>query len=112
MKFQMLSALKKLAESDPTFIDFFTFVGSDSWGSKQTPIRGVEQYARGAITLAPNQQKDDGFTEHFEQMNPQNVPRENIWFDEFWHNSSGCTNNDANVAECLQRQGQTFTQVD
>ncbi|NXT41006.1 GRM6 protein, partial [Pelecanoides urinatrix] len=31
----------------------FSWVGSDSWGAKMAPVQGLEEAARGAITILP-----------------------------------------------------------
>ncbi len=38
----------------------FLFVGSDSWGAKNSPILNLEEVAEGAVTILPKRASIDG----------------------------------------------------
>lgn len=40
----------------------FLFVGSDSWGAKNSPIEDQEEVAEGAVTILPKRASIDGRT--------------------------------------------------
>lgn len=43
----------------------FIWVGSDSWGSKISPILNQEEMAEGAVTILPKRQTIRGKSTHF-----------------------------------------------
>lgn len=47
----------------------FLWVGSDSWGSKISPVIGQERVAEGAITILPKRASVDGENEGSADMN-------------------------------------------
>ncbi|KAG5838879.1 hypothetical protein ANANG_G00228340 [Anguilla anguilla] len=61
----------------------FLFVGSDSWGAKNSPILDQEDVAEGAVTILPKRASIDGFDQYFTSRSLENN-RRNIWFAEFW----------------------------
>uniref|UniRef100_A0A3P9IFN1 Glutamate receptor, metabotropic 8b n=1 Tax=Oryzias latipes TaxID=8090 RepID=A0A3P9IFN1_ORYLA len=67
----------------------FLWVGSDSWGSKISPVLQQEQVAEGAITILPRRTAVDAFDRHFKSRSLSNN-RRNIWFAEFWEENFGC----------------------
>ncbi|XP_003461681.2 metabotropic glutamate receptor 6 [Cavia porcellus] len=67
----------------------FLWVGSDSWGSKISPILSLEDVAVGAITILPKRASIDGFDQYFMTRSLENN-RRNIWFAEFWEENFNC----------------------
>nr|XP_023847651.1 metabotropic glutamate receptor 4-like [Salvelinus alpinus] len=67
----------------------FIWVGSDSWGSKISPILNQEEMAEGAVTILPKRQSIRGFDRYFISRTLDNN-RRNIWFAEFWENNFQC----------------------
>ncbi|XP_041944539.1 glutamate receptor, metabotropic 6b [Alosa sapidissima] len=67
----------------------FLFVGSDSWGSKSSPILNQEEVAEGAVTILPKRASIDGFDDYFTTRSLENN-RRNIWFAEFWEEDFRC----------------------
>ncbi|XP_075041690.1 metabotropic glutamate receptor 6-like isoform X3 [Mixophyes fleayi] len=67
----------------------FLWVGSDSWGSKTSPVLGLEEVAEGAVTILPKRASIDGFDQYFISRTLQNN-RRNIWFAEFWEDDFKC----------------------
>ncbi|XP_062400977.1 metabotropic glutamate receptor 4-like [Sardina pilchardus] len=70
-------------------IGHFLWVGSDSWGSKISPVEHQERVAEGAITILPKRQAIRGFDRYFISRTLENN-RRNIWFAEFWENNFNC----------------------
>ncbi|XP_035236978.1 glutamate receptor, metabotropic 6a [Anguilla anguilla] len=67
----------------------FLFVGSDSWGAKNSPILDQEDVAEGAVTILPKRASIDGFDQYFTSRSLENN-RRNIWFAEFWEDDFRC----------------------
>uniref|UniRef100_A0A8C4YA42 Glutamate metabotropic receptor 6 n=1 Tax=Gopherus evgoodei TaxID=1825980 RepID=A0A8C4YA42_9SAUR len=67
----------------------FLWVGSDSWGSKISPILRQEEVAEGAVTILPKRASIDGFDQYFTSRSLENN-RRNIWFAEFWEDDFKC----------------------
>ncbi|XP_028669161.1 LOW QUALITY PROTEIN: glutamate receptor, metabotropic 6a [Erpetoichthys calabaricus] len=67
----------------------FLFVGSDSWGSKITPILDQEDVAEGAVTILPKRASIEGFDQYFTTRSLENN-RRNIWFAEYWEDDFKC----------------------
>ncbi|KAF7656859.1 hypothetical protein LDENG_00034670 [Lucifuga dentata] len=67
----------------------FLFVGSDSWGAKNSPIQDQEDVAEGAVTILPKRASIDGFDQYFTTRSLENN-RRNIWFAEFWEDDFKC----------------------
>uniref|UniRef100_A0A8C2VXM0 Glutamate metabotropic receptor 6 n=2 Tax=Chinchilla lanigera TaxID=34839 RepID=A0A8C2VXM0_CHILA len=67
----------------------FLWVGSDSWGSKTSPILSLEDVAVGAITILPKRASIDGFDQYFMTRSLENN-RRNVWFAEFWEENFNC----------------------
>uniref|UniRef100_A0A8C2GEP8 Glutamate receptor, metabotropic 6b n=1 Tax=Cyprinus carpio TaxID=7962 RepID=A0A8C2GEP8_CYPCA len=67
----------------------FLFVGSDSWGAKNSPILNLEDVAEGAVTILPKRASIDGFDQYFTTRSLENN-RRNIWFAEFWEDDFKC----------------------
>ncbi|XP_070557632.1 metabotropic glutamate receptor 6-like [Ptychodera flava] len=88
--------------------DHFLWVASDSWGTKQSPVRGQEAVAKGAITILPKRIPLPGFDKYFQSLSPSNN-RRNPWFEEFWESHFDCTFNhslsgDRDVKMCTGRE--------
>uniref|UniRef100_A0A3P9KTX9 Glutamate receptor, metabotropic 4 n=1 Tax=Oryzias latipes TaxID=8090 RepID=A0A3P9KTX9_ORYLA len=82
---RLLSAAKKANQTG-----HFIWVGSDSWGSKISPVEHQEEMAEGAVTILPKRQSIRGFDRYFISRTLENN-RRNIWFAEFWENNFNCT---------------------
>ncbi|KAM4696982.1 metabotropic glutamate receptor 6-like [Rhinophrynus dorsalis] len=67
----------------------FLWVGSDSWGSKTSPVLSLEEVAEGAVTILPKRASIDGFDQYFTSRTLENN-RRNIWFAEFWEDDFKC----------------------
>ncbi|XP_057217958.1 glutamate receptor, metabotropic 6b [Triplophysa rosa] len=67
----------------------FLFVGSDSWGAKNSPILNQEDVAEGAVTILPKRASIEGFDHYFITRSLENN-RRNIWFAEFWEDDFKC----------------------
>ncbi|XP_052465642.1 metabotropic glutamate receptor 6-like [Carassius gibelio] len=67
----------------------FLFVGSDSWGAKNSPILNLEDVAEGAVTILPKRASIEGFDQYFTSRSLENN-RRNIWFAEFWEDDFKC----------------------
>ncbi|XP_026567156.1 metabotropic glutamate receptor 6-like [Pseudonaja textilis] len=67
----------------------FLWVGSDSWGSKISPILMQEEVAEGAVTILPKRASVEGFDQYFTTRSLENN-RRNIWFAEFWEEDFRC----------------------
>ncbi|XP_062315332.1 metabotropic glutamate receptor 4-like [Osmerus eperlanus] len=81
---RLLQAAKKANQTG-----HFLWVGSDSWGSKISPILNQEEMAEGAVTILPKRQSIRGFDRYFISRTLDNN-RRNIWFAEFWENNFQC----------------------
>ncbi|XP_035594559.1 metabotropic glutamate receptor 4-like isoform X1 [Oncorhynchus keta] len=81
---RILQAAKKANQTG-----HFIWVGSDSWGSKISPILNQEEMAEGAVTILPKRQPIRGFDRYFISRTLDNN-RRNIWFAEFWENNFQC----------------------
>uniref|UniRef100_A0A8C6UXK5 Glutamate metabotropic receptor 4 n=1 Tax=Neogobius melanostomus TaxID=47308 RepID=A0A8C6UXK5_9GOBI len=81
---RLLQAAKKANQTG-----HFIWVGSDSWGSKISPILNQEEMAEGAVTILPKRQSIKGFDRYFASRTLENN-RRNIWFAEFWENNFQC----------------------
>uniref|UniRef100_A0A8C7CH06 Glutamate metabotropic receptor 4 n=1 Tax=Oncorhynchus kisutch TaxID=8019 RepID=A0A8C7CH06_ONCKI len=81
---RLLQAAKKANQTG-----HFIWVGSDSWGSKISPVLHQEEMAEGAVTILPKRQSIRGFDRYFISRTLENN-RRNIWFAEFWENNFAC----------------------
>ncbi|KAM9758164.1 metabotropic glutamate receptor 4-like [Menidia menidia] len=81
---RLLHAAKKANQTG-----HFIWVGSDSWGSKISPVVQQEEMAEGAVTILPKRQSIRGFDRYFISRTLENN-RRNIWFAEFWENNFSC----------------------
>uniref|UniRef100_A0A6Q2XU39 G-protein coupled receptors family 3 profile domain-containing protein n=1 Tax=Esox lucius TaxID=8010 RepID=A0A6Q2XU39_ESOLU len=81
---RLLEAAKKANQTG-----HFIWVGSDSWGSKISPVLDLEEMAEGAVTILPKRQSIKGFDRYFTTRTLENN-RRNIWFAEFWENNFAC----------------------
>ncbi|XP_075709630.1 metabotropic glutamate receptor 4 isoform X1 [Rhinoderma darwinii] len=67
----------------------FMWVGSDSWGSKISPVLQQEEVAEGAVTILPRRASVRGFDRYFTSRTLDNN-RRNVWFAEFWEDNFHC----------------------
>uniref|UniRef100_A0A8C1YEC0 Glutamate metabotropic receptor 7 n=1 Tax=Cyprinus carpio TaxID=7962 RepID=A0A8C1YEC0_CYPCA len=70
-------------------VGHFLWIGSDSWGAKNSPIQGLEDAAIGAVTILPKRATIEGFDQYFTSRTLENN-RRNVWFAEFWEENFNC----------------------
>ncbi|KAB5537128.1 hypothetical protein PHYPO_G00115310 [Pangasianodon hypophthalmus] len=70
-------------------VGHFLWIGSDSWGAKNSPIHGLEDAAVGAITILPKRATIAGFDAYFTSRTLENN-RRNVWFAEYWEENFNC----------------------
>ncbi|MCI4390293.1 hypothetical protein PGIGA_G00120970 [Pangasianodon gigas] len=70
-------------------VGHFLWIGSDSWGAKNSPIHGLEDAAVGAITILPKRTTILGFDAYFTSRTLENN-RRNVWFAEYWEENFNC----------------------
>ncbi|XP_061113988.1 metabotropic glutamate receptor 4-like isoform X2 [Conger conger] len=81
---RLLQAAKKANQTG-----HFLWVGSDSWGSKISPVLHQEEMGEGAVTILPKRMSVRGFDRYFISRTLDNN-RRNIWFAEFWEDNFHC----------------------
>ncbi|XP_066284386.1 metabotropic glutamate receptor 8-like [Branchiostoma lanceolatum] len=81
---KLIAAAKRLGVGS-----HFLWVGSDSWGTKVTPVEGQEEAAEGAITILFKSQTIPGFDRYFTKLTPGNNRRD-VWFEEYWESHFRC----------------------
>ncbi|XP_048873784.1 metabotropic glutamate receptor 7-like [Brienomyrus brachyistius] len=81
---EILNATKRA-----NLVGHFLWIGSDSWGAKQSPISQLEDVAVGAITIQPKRSTIEGFDTYFTSRTLENN-RRNVWFAEFWEENFNC----------------------
>ncbi|KAI1892373.1 hypothetical protein AGOR_G00132700 [Albula goreensis] len=70
-------------------VGHFLWIGSDSWGAKQSAIHQLEEAAVGAITILPKRATIEGFDTYFTSRTLENN-RRNVWFAEYWEENFDC----------------------
>ncbi|XP_065814119.1 metabotropic glutamate receptor 7 [Labrus bergylta] len=70
-------------------VGHFMWIGSDSWGAKNSPIHQLEDAAVGAITILPKRATINGFDSYFTSRTLENN-RRNVWFAEYWEENFNC----------------------
>lgn len=70
-------------------VGHFLWIGSDSWGAKNSPIQGLEDAAVGAVTILPKRNTIPGFDTYFMSRTLENN-RRNVWFAEYWEENFNC----------------------
>ncbi|XP_078679462.1 metabotropic glutamate receptor 8-like [Branchiostoma floridae x Branchiostoma belcheri] len=81
------------------------WVGSDSWGTKVTPVEGQEETAEGAITILFKSKTIPEFDSYFTKLKPENNRRD-VWFEEYWESHFHCRFNissDSGTSTSLRR---------
>ena len=81
-----LSAAKSMNNE----IQNLTFVGSDSWGGKESVLRKMRDVTLGSLTIQPHVKRIHEFESYFMSLNPYNNQR-NPWFSEFWEHVFNCS---------------------
>ncbi|XP_068763212.1 metabotropic glutamate receptor 7 isoform X2 [Struthio camelus] len=81
---QILAAAKRADQ-----VGHFLWVGSDTWGSKVSPLIQQEDVAEGAITILPKRATIEGFDAYFTSRTLENN-RRNVWFAEYWEENFNC----------------------
>uniref|UniRef100_A0A1I7T1Y4 G_PROTEIN_RECEP_F3_4 domain-containing protein n=1 Tax=Caenorhabditis tropicalis TaxID=1561998 RepID=A0A1I7T1Y4_9PELO len=69
-----------VAEGHSELDRHFWFVASDSWGIKQSVVRGLEHRTYGAITIAPMVREETGYLEYFRSLSPKGF----VFLEEFF----------------------------
>uniref|UniRef100_A0A8R1DP74 G_PROTEIN_RECEP_F3_4 domain-containing protein n=1 Tax=Caenorhabditis japonica TaxID=281687 RepID=A0A8R1DP74_CAEJA len=99
---RLLKTLDNLVAEGHTELDrHFWFVASDSWGIKQSVVRGLEHRTYGAITIAPMVREEKGYLEYFRSLSPKGF----VFLEEFFE-YLGCTE-----SEDLKTFGDCFDMV-
>ncbi|XP_069387187.1 metabotropic glutamate receptor 7 isoform X3 [Paralichthys olivaceus] len=70
-------------------VGHFLWLGSDSWGAKNSPIHQLEDAAVGAVTILPKRATISGFDAYFTSRTLENN-RRNVWFAEYWEENFNC----------------------
>ncbi|XP_020792496.2 LOW QUALITY PROTEIN: metabotropic glutamate receptor 7 [Boleophthalmus pectinirostris] len=70
-------------------VGHFLWIGSDSWGAKNSPIHQLEEAAVGAVTILPKRATISGFDAYFTSRTLENN-RRNVWFAEYWEENFNC----------------------
>ncbi|XP_036386956.1 metabotropic glutamate receptor 7 isoform X1 [Megalops cyprinoides] len=70
-------------------VGHFLWIGSDSWGAKNSPIHQLEDAAVGAVTILPKRATIEGFDAYFTSRTLENN-RRNVWFAEYWEENFNC----------------------
>ncbi|KAM6981345.1 metabotropic glutamate receptor 7 [Aplochiton taeniatus] len=70
-------------------VGHFLWIGSDSWGAKNSPIHQLEDAAIGAVTILPKRATISGFDAYFTSRTLENN-RRNVWFAEYWEENFNC----------------------
>ncbi|XP_015730824.1 metabotropic glutamate receptor 7 isoform X1 [Coturnix japonica] len=81
---QILAAAKRADQ-----VGHFLWVGSDTWGSKVSPLLQQEDVAEGSITILPKRATIEGFDAYFTSRTLENN-RRNVWFAEYWEENFNC----------------------
>ncbi|CAP37091.2 Protein CBR-MGL-3 [Caenorhabditis briggsae] len=87
----------------------FRFVASDSWGIKQSVVRGLEHRTYGAITIAPMVREETGYLEYFRSLSPKGF----VFLEEFFE-YLGCsaTEDIKTFGDCFDMVNVTLKQVE
>lgn len=67
----------------------FAWIAADGWGTHQKLVEGVEDVARGAITVELQAKAIPGFDEYMKGLTPWQNGR-NPWFSEYWQEWFEC----------------------
>ncbi|XP_055725860.1 metabotropic glutamate receptor 7 [Salvelinus fontinalis] len=70
-------------------VGHFLWIGSDSWGAKNSPVHQLEEAAVGAVTILPKRATIAGFDAYFTSRTLENN-RRNVWFAEYWEENFNC----------------------
>eukprot|EP00063_Salmo_salar_P048913 XP_014023748.1 PREDICTED: metabotropic glutamate receptor 7-like [Salmo salar] len=70
-------------------VGHFLWIGSDSWGAKNSPVHQLEEAAVGAVTILPKRATITGFDAYFMSRTLENN-RRNVWFAEYWEENFNC----------------------
>lgn len=69
--------------------DFFTWIGSDGWGTQEKLVEGIEDVAEGAITVELQSREVTAFDNYMSMKRADNNPR-NPWWKEYWEEMFNC----------------------
>ncbi|XP_035691372.1 metabotropic glutamate receptor 4-like [Branchiostoma floridae] len=65
------------------------WIGSDSWGNQVSVVDGLDNAARGSLTITLENNPVAGFEDYFKALTPDSNS-DNPWFQEFWEDHFGC----------------------
>jgi hypothetical protein len=74
-------------------VERFTWIASEFWGTRRSPVEGLESEAEGAITIRLKSVQNAGFRDYFTSLDPVKHSLINPWFNEFWGKQFNCTIN-------------------
>lgn len=95
-------ARKILQASKPMQVDGrITWIASDAWARNIKDLAGLEDLAKGILSVNIESANVQRFNQYFCNMGPYDKP-DNPWMDEYWQNYVGCTisNESKNVHKC------------
>lgn len=69
----------------------YIWVASDYWGTRRKTIKGLEEFAEGAITVSLTEASIPLFTDYFTSLKPGNHSLVNPWFESFWEKQFQCS---------------------
>lgn len=67
----------------------FVWIAADGWGTQQSPIKGNEKAAEGALTIVLQATPIPEFDDYFKDLKPAHNKR-NPWFREYWEMIHNC----------------------
>ena len=89
-----------LAAKELNLKDRFIWIGSDTWADNMDIIKGVEDVARGAITIQIRSEEVASFKQYVKELNLLNrkgIPDD--WFEEFWQHMHSCRLHNSSIAQ-------------
>ncbi|CAB3409053.1 unnamed protein product [Caenorhabditis bovis] len=105
---RLLKTLDNLIHEGHTELDrHFWFVASDSWGIKQSVVKGLEHRTYGAITIAPMVRQEKGYIEFFRKLSPKGF----VFLEEYFE-FLGCADLEGitTFGECFDHNNMTLKQ--
>ena len=86
----------------------FTWIGGDDWANRESVTKGLEDVARGAITIQLRSEPVPGFRKWVKELtltNRKGIPDD--WFEEYWQHTHKCR-----LTNSIVRQTQYARQCD
>lgn len=69
----------------------FSWVGSDFWGTRRSPVENNEKEAEGAITVSLKSFQIPKFKDYLIQLDPYEHSKVNPWYKDFWEEQFQCS---------------------